>query len=59
MARVRCKKAWPSSVSSVRRVVRRSSVVSSFFSSRASARLMPETVWPSVSDAAVIEPASS
>lgn len=44
IARVADRKAWPSSVSSVRRVVRRNRVVSSFVSSRPSARLMPETV---------------
>lgn len=32
----------------MRRVVRRSSVVSSFFSSRASARLTPDAVWSSL-----------
>ncbi|MNY09235.1 hypothetical protein D3C86_1421410 [compost metagenome] len=63
-AAARIWRAWasiaaPSSVNSSRRVVRRSSVVSSFSSSRDSARLTPETVWSSCSAAAVIEPLST
>ncbi len=59
IARACASNAAPSSVSSSRRVVRRSSAVASLSSSRASARLTPETVWPSWSAAAVIEPLST
>ena len=59
MARARCRKLLPSSVSTSRRVVRLSSVVSSFSSSRPKARLMPDTVCPSCSAAAVMEPLST
>ena len=58
MARAWARKASPSSVSCSRRVVRVSSVVPSFSSSRPRARLTPEVVWPSSSAAAVIEPLS-
>jgi hypothetical protein len=55
----RVRKALPSSVSASRRVVRLSKLVSSFSSSRLNARLMPDTVWPGCSAAAVTEPVSA
>ncbi|SIK64321.1 Uncharacterised protein [Mycobacteroides abscessus subsp. abscessus] len=48
----------PSSVNSIRRVVRFMSAVPSFFSRRLSARLTPETVCSSSLAAAVMEPVS-
>lgn len=58
IARARMRKSSPSSVNWRRRVVRRTSVASSFCSRRPSARLTPETVCRSASAAAVIEPLS-
>ncbi|CFP58319.1 Uncharacterised protein [Bordetella pertussis] len=59
MARAFCWNCRPSSVSSMRRVVRVSRVTPSSASRRASPRLTPEAVCPSSSAAARMEPAST
>ncbi|MNL57951.1 hypothetical protein D3C87_1815480 [compost metagenome] len=53
------KKCAPSSVSSMRLVVRFSSITPKSSSSRDSARLTPDAVWPRSSAAALREPAST